>query len=187
MGCGHPAGQCRSLLVEGGQHAVLPFDGLAFVQVFEDIDEAELEGFEIEAAWRAMDNLDFYAAYGQTSSEITAYEERSTTVGNDLPYVPESTFNAGGRIEFNLGNGLTMFARADYERRGEQYWTPENTHPRDTLELVNLRVGIEGDKWTSSLYVNNATDKEYNSEVVTPLFTHPATPRVWRVDFRYNF
>ena len=164
-----------------------PFDGLAFVQVFEDIDEAELEGFEIEAAWRAMDNLDVYAAYGRTSSEITAYEERAGTVGNDLPYVPDSTFNAGARIEFNLGNGLTMFARADYERRGEQYWTPENTYPRDTLELVNLRVGVEGDKWTSSLYVNNAADKEYNSEVVTPLFTHPATPRVWRVDFRYNF
>ncbi len=164
-----------------------PFDGLAFVQVFEDIDEAELEGFEVEAAWRAMDNLDLYAAYGQTNSEIKAYEERPGTVGNDLPYVPDSTFNAGARIEFNLGNGLTTFARVDYERRGEQYWTPENTYPRDTVELVNLGVGVEGERWTSSLYVNNAADEEYNSEVVTPLFVHPATPRVWRVEFRYNF
>ena len=164
-----------------------PFDGQAFVQVFEDVDEAELDGFEIEAAWRAMENLDFYAGYGQTNSEITAYAERPSTEGNDLPYVPDSTFNAGARIEFNLGGGLTTFARVDYERRGEQYWTPENTHPRDTLELVNLRMGVEGDNWSSSLYVNNAADEEYNSEIVTPLFLHPATPRVWRLDFRYNF
>lgn len=164
-----------------------PFDGRAFVQVFEDVDEAELDGFEIEAAWRPAENIDLYAAYGQTNAEITGYEERPNTVGNDLPYVPESTFNAGARIEFDIGNGLSWFMRADYERRGEQYWTPENTSPRDTLDLMNLRVGVEGDRWTSSLYVNNATDEEYNSEVVTPLFLHPAAPRVWRLDMRYNF
>ena len=164
-----------------------PFDGLAFVQVFEDIDEADLDGFELEAAWRPLENLDLYAAYGKTNTEITAYAERPGTVGKDLPYVPKDTFNAGARIEFDLGAGLTFFARADYERRGEQYWTPENTHPRDTLSLVNLRAGLEGDNWATSLYVNNAADKEYNSEVVTPLFVHPAAPRVWRVDFRYNF
>ena len=164
-----------------------PFDGLAFVQVFEDIDEADLDGFELEAAWRPLENLDLYAAYGKTNAEITAYAERPGTVGNDLPYVPRDTFNAGARVQFDLGAGLTFFARFDYERRGEQYWTPENTHPRDTLSLVNLRAGVEGANWTTSLYVNNAADKEYNSEVVTPLFVHPAPPRVWRVDFRYNF
>ena len=164
-----------------------PFDGQAFVQVFEDVDEAELDGFELEATWRALENLDIYAAYGQTNAEITAYQERPGTVGNDLPYVPDSTFNAGARIEFPITNGLTWFARVDYERRGEQYWTPENAYPRDALTLVNVRIGIEGEQWTSSLYVNNATDEQYNSEVVTPLFLHPGQPRVWRWDMRYNF
>lgn len=164
-----------------------PFDGLAFVQVFEDIDEADLDGFELEAAWRPVENVDLYAAYGKTNAEITAYAERPGTVGNDLPYVPKDTFNAGARIEFDLGRGLGFFARVDCERRGEQFWTPENTHPRDTLSLVNVRAGVEGANWTTSLYVNNAGDEEYNSEVVTPLFLHPAPPRVWRLDFRYNF
>ena len=164
-----------------------PFDGLAFVQVFEDIDEAELDGFELEGVWRATETLDLYAAYGKTNSEITGYAERPATDGNDLPYVPEETFNAGARIEFNLTNGLTAFGRVDYEHRGEQYWTPENTHPRDALNLANIRFGLEGDRWTTSIYVNNATDEEYNSEVVTPLFVHPAPPRIWRWDFRYDF
>lgn len=52
---------------------------------------------------------------------------------------------------------------------------------------MNLRIGLEGERWTTSLYVNNAADEEYNSEVVTPLFLHPGQPRVWRMDMRYNF
>ena len=171
--------------VENTQY--FPFDGLAFVQVFEDVDEADLDGFELEAAVRVLDNVDLYAAYGKTNSEITAYEERPNTVGNDLPYVPDYTFNAGARFEQPLWDNLSFFARADYERRGKQYWTPENTYPREALSLLNLRFGLQGKNWTSSVYFNNVTDKTYNSEVVTPLFLHPAPPRVWRVVFRYEF
>ena len=164
-----------------------PFDGLAFVQVFEDIDEGELDGFEIEGVWRVSDNIDVYAAYGQTDGEITEYEERPATVGNELPYVAEYTINAGAHVEFNVFDGAALFARVDYERRGKQFWTPENTHPRSPLDLVNLRFGMRGDKWTLATYINNLTDEEYNSEVVTPLFLHPAPPRVWRVEYRYDF
>ena len=46
---------------------------------------------------------------------------------------------------------------------------------------------MRGDKWTLATYINNLTDEEYNSEVVTPLFLHPAPPRVWRVEYRYDF
>ena len=171
--------------VENTQY--FPFDGRAFVQVFEDIDEAELSGFEVEAVWRATDNLDVYAAYGTTDSEITGYSERPATVGNDLPYVPDGTINVGGQLRVPAAGGRWFFARVDYEWRGEQFWTPENTHPRDSLSLWNLRFGIEGSKWTASAYVNNVADETYNSEIVTPLFIHPAAPRIWRLDYRYSF
>ncbi len=164
-----------------------PFDAIAFVQVFEDVDEAELDGIELEAYWKPNENWDLYASYGSTNSEITAYRERASVVGNDLPYVPEETFNLGARFQWGVGNGLIAFIRTDYEHRGEQFWTPENSFPRDALELVNVRLGLEGEQWSTSLYVNNATDELYNSEVVTPLFLHPAPPRVVRWDARYKF
>ena len=163
-----------------------PFDGQAFVQVFEDVDRAELNGFEVEAVWRISENLDVYAAYGNTESEITEYEERPETIGNDLPYIADGTFNAGAQFHFPISQQAAFFARADYELRGDQFWTPENAFPRESLSLLNVRFGVEGGKWTAAVYVNNLTDKEYNSEVVTPLFLHPAPPRVWRLDFRYS-
>ena len=174
-----------SSTVENTQY--FPFDGQAFVQVFEDVDEAELSGFEIEAAWKISESLDVYAAYGNTASEITAYEERPATIGNDLPYIADGTFNAGARVRLPTAGGGAFFARLDYELRGDQFWTPENAFPRDSLSLLNARLGAEGRQWTASLYVNNLTDVEYNSEVVTPLFLHPAPPRVWRLDYRYRF
>ena len=171
--------------VENTQY--FPFDGLAFVQVFEDVDEAELSGFELEGLWTPNEQWTLYAAYGATDAEITGYEERPMTEGNDLPYVPESTLNLGAHYVWPVSLGVTGFFRVDYEVRGEQYWTPENSYPRDELSLLNIRFGLEGDRWSSSVYVNNATDEEYNSEVVTPLFLHPAPPRIWRWDVRYNF
>lgn len=175
-----------------------PFNFAAFTQVFEDIDRAEISGFEVEAYWKPVENLDLYIGYGHTSSEITAYSEYDMTaadgtmsnavIGNDLPYVPKQTFNAGAQYEWKLGNNLALSARADYEIRGRQFWTPQNGTPRDALNLINLRLGLSGEKWSTSLYVNNLTNKTYNSEVVGPfLFLHPAPPRVVRVDVRYEF
>lgn len=175
-----------------------PFNFAAFTQVFEDIDKAKIDGFEVEAYWKPTENLDVYIGYGRTNSKITAYSEFNTTaddgtvsnvtVGNKLPYVPEETFNAGAQYEWNLGNNLALFARVDYEKRGKQFWTPENGTPRNALNLVNVRFGLTGEQWSTSLYINNLTDKTYNSEVVGPfLFLHPAPPRVVRVDIRYEF
>ena len=164
-----------------------PFDGEAFVQVFEDIDEAELDGIELELLWLATENLDLFAGYGSTNSEITKYAERKNTEGNDLPYVPDESFTLGGRLQWTMGNNLIAFARIDYEYRGEQVWSPENDAPRAALKLTNIRFGVERDAWNSSVYINNATDEEYNSEIVSGGFLHPAPSRVVRWDFKYNF
>ena len=171
--------------VENTQY--FPFDGAAFVQIFEDVDEAELKGYEIELMYQADDHWDFYAAWGYTDTEITKYAERPLTVGNKLPYNADGTLNLGARFQAPGPRASEFFFRVDYEMRGEQYWTPENENPRDDLSLINVRSGFRTDEWTVSLYVNNLTDEEYNSEVVTPLFLHPAPPRVWRMDFRYMF
>ena len=109
--------------------------------------------------------------------------------GNDAPYVPESTFNAGFQYRARLTDQLGFFVRADYERRGEQFWDPENTTERDTLDLLNARAGIEANDGTWSIVASgdNLTDERYNSEWVLGGFAHAGLPRVWRVDLRYDF
>ena len=41
--------------------------------------------------------------------------------------------------------------------------------------------------WTLIGSLNNAFDEVCNSDFVQGGFAHAAEPRVWKVDFRYNF
>lgn len=171
-----------------GQHYFV-FVGAIGAQVLVNIDEVELTGGELELLAHVSDNFDIYAGYGYTDSEINEYALDASLEGNRAPYVPRFTFNIGGQYRFPISEQLQGLARVDYERRGTQYWDPENSTARTSINLVHARLGIEStdDKWSLVASVNNAGDKEYNSEWVLGGFSHPAPPRVWTVDFRYNF
>lgn len=69
------------------------------------------------------------------------------------------------------------------------YWDPENSAARSSVNLVNIRLGVESvdEVWSLVASLNNATDEKYNLDFVTGGFSHAAAPRVWTVDFRYNF
>ena len=110
-------------------------------------------------------------------------------VGNEAPYVPNNTFNAGFQYRKPITENIGIFARADYENRGRQFWDPENSTARSSIELLGLRAGIEDNDGTWSLIgsIANATDEVYNSEFVTGGFAHAAPPRQYKVDLRYNF
>ena len=99
------------------------------------------------------------------------------------------SLNLGAQYRFSIGNGLAMMMRADAISKGKQYWDPENSAPRSTVNLLNLRLGLEDikRKWSLTGSVVNATDRQYNEEFVAGGFATPANPRVVRLDLRYNF
>ena len=169
--------------------AYFVFVGSIGAQVLVPIDKVRLIGGELEAIARLAPGLDGYVALGITDSEVRAYVVNPDAVGNRAPYVPRTTFNAGLQYRTDLTERFALFARVDYERRGRQFWDPENTTDRSALDLVNARLGIEdpAGRWSLIGSVENLTDEVYNSEFVLGGFSHPAPPRIWSVDLRYNF
>ena len=165
------------------------FIGAVGAQVLVGIDEVELDGFEVEAVFRATEGLDVYASYGETNSEVVEYAVNPALVGNEAPYTPRSTFNAGAQWVFPIAGNVDFLARADYERRGTQFWSPDNLFPRSPLNLLNLRFALEDSdgEWTLAGQIQNVTNERYNGEFVLPAFNFQANPRVWRLDFTYNF
>ena len=165
------------------------FIGAISAQILTNIDEVDLQGGELDVVFRATENLDLYAAFGYTDSEIKAYAVDPSAVGNRAPYIAKSTINAGAQYEFpwNVGN-TSLFTRVDYERRGSQFWDVFNSTDRDALDFVNLRLGVtdNGGKWSVIGTVDNATDEIYNSEWVAGGFSHRAPGRIWNIEFRYN-
>jgi len=172
-----------------GQH-FFSFIGAISAQILTNIDKVKLQGGELDIVLRAAENLDLYASFGYTDSEIKAYAVDPNAVGNRAPYVAKTTFNAGVQYEIPLNIGNTsLFARVDYERRGSQYWDVLNSTDRRTLNFLNLRFGLTSndENWSVIGTVDNATDVDYNSEWVAGGFSAAAPGRIWNVKLRYNF
>ena len=63
---------------------------------------------------------------------------------------------------------------------------------RDAYALTNLRLGLEGEKWTAALWATNLTDEKYLEENIPApefggSFAHPGTLRRVGGDFTWRF
>ena len=130
------------------------------------ITEVEYTGLELEGSALLGDYVTLFFGLGLTDSEITASQDPSQ-IGNQAPLVSETTMNIGlqYRAPLSFGNDMEFFARADYQRLGETWWEPNNDSSRSPVNLLDARVGVEAlDDWSVTLWVENATDEEYNTE-----------------------
>lgn len=156
--------------------------------------DANYKGAELELNARVTDRLDFYANFGYTDSEIQSDLETSdgaggfiSSKGNQAPLVSKTTLNLGAQYRQPIRTGLSAFIRADYQRIGRTWWEPFDTTSRDPVNLVDLRLGLDGEKWSVTAWSKNLTDKIYNAEFSPGGFLFRATPRRYGVEFLYKF
>jgi iron complex outermembrane receptor protein len=88
--------------------------------------------------------------------------------------------------------------RADLDVTGPTWFYPDNFTERDTINVLNLRVGLDSGSWSVTAWAKNLTDEEYNAEWspgpqffpnpgYTNNFVFKALPRRWGVDLAYRF
>jgi iron complex outermembrane receptor protein len=148
--------------------------------------DADYKGAEFEISAKLTDNFELFGSYGYTDSEITGMEDPSV-IGNQAPLVSKNTYNLGAQWRQPLSANLALALRADYQHVGETWWEPYNTTSRDPIDLVDLRVGLEGEKWAVTAWSKNLTDEEYNAEFSPGGFLFRALPLRYGVEFSYNF
>jgi iron complex outermembrane receptor protein len=152
-----------------------------------NVDEVDLQGFELEVNARLSDNFDVYLGYAETDSKITASQIPSQ-IGNKAPLVPEETTNLGFQYRRPVGSsGRTIFFRGDYRRIGDTYWEPDNTTVRNPVNLLDWRFGIEGETWSLIGWQSNFNDVQYNTEFSPGGFVFKGRPRAWGVDYVKEF
>jgi iron complex outermembrane recepter protein len=187
----------RRLTVDGDVFYTKSKNGYFFVFIAADSTQnlgnlsATYKGAEISVTARPTDQLNLYAGFGYTDSRITAMAD-PTVIGNQAPLVSKNTFNAGAEYKQPLGNGLNGSIRLDYQEIGRTWWEPYNITSRDPVNLVDLRVGVQADKWTVTAWSKNLTNTIYNAEfspgnVGGAGFLWRALPRRYGVDLDYRF
>ncbi len=148
--------------------------------------DATYKGAELELAFRATKQLDLYANFGYTDSEITAMADPKV-IGNQAPLVSKTTVNVGAQYRQPLPNDLSGTVRLDFQQIGRTWWEPYNVTSRDPVSLVDMRMGLEGEKWAVSAWSKNLFDKKYNTEFSPGGFLWKALPRLYGVDLTYRF
>jgi iron complex outermembrane receptor protein len=144
------------------------------------------KGGELELNARATSWLDLYANYGYNFGSITGMED-PRVIGNKPPLLTQDTINAGAQVHEPIGDGLKGVARLDYQMLGRTWWDPYNVTSRDPVSLIDLRAGLEADRWTVTAWSKNLTNKLYNAEFSPGGFLWRAPPRRYGLDFTFKF
>ena len=83
--------------------------------------------------------------------------------GNELPRSSDTQWNLGLQYDGAFANEMNYFLRADFVGQSEQFVSEANLGTIPSRELLNLRAGLSGDRWSAELWVKNATDESYVS------------------------
>jgi iron complex outermembrane receptor protein len=137
--------------------------------------KARIIGAEIELQARPVSGLDLSLTAGYNDGELTE-DTRGAPAGPNpgfkgdrLPGVPRLNLSASMQYVFPLfADGIDGFGRVDYSYTGDSTTTfndlstanglPSHFEP-DAYGLLNMRVGVQNERWTAALYVDNVTDE----------------------------
>lgn len=137
--------------------------------------QADITGLEFEIESLVTDNLKLSAGATILDAELSSDVQQignstGASEGDDLPFVPDYTYNLTAEYGWNLNNGLRAFAWGGYRYTGTTFgdfnpFLPGTTTPNiryteyGDYGVFNLKFGIEGDTWSSALSIGNVTDK----------------------------
>ena len=123
------------------------------------------EGVEIETAYVPNDRweLSFNVGYMNPTLDNDV-PDIGAPAGRRLSNVPDVTASFSSTYRFPALGGRQGFARADIQHVGSIYTEIGNVgRPRielDPYTLVNLRTGIEGDRWRITVFADNVFDEQ---------------------------
>jgi len=183
------------------------------MRVVNTIDEMYIRGFEADFAFQATDSFAVFGGLGYLDSEIEKNVNRPLSVGNPVPQAPENTYNLGAQLDLAVNNNFDMYIRADWQHVGDTWFHALQTEPvpniwrafgfgpvstdfsksqRDAFNTLNLRVGLDGENWSATIWGRNITDEEYLEEIIPApefggSFNHQARGAAYGVDFKYRF
>lgn len=161
------------------------YDATTSTQNLGNLD-ALYKGGEFELTARATSWLDLYANYGYNFGSITAMQD-PRVIGNKPPLLTQDTVNAGFQVHEPIGDGLNGVLRLDYQMLGRTWWDPYDLTSRDPVNLIDLRAGVQADRWSVTAWSKNLTNKLYNAEFSTGGFLWRAPPRRFGLDFTFKF
>lgn len=134
---------------------------------FTNAAKAHTTGFELDVRALAGMGFELFAGAGLASSEVDDWEGSAggksvDYSGNQLPWAPEFTYNAGAG--YYMENGVYFIG--DVSGCGKRYFDAANSLEDGGYVLANLKAGMKYKKYDISLWCKNIFDEEYINKKV---------------------
>jgi iron complex outermembrane receptor protein len=191
------------------------------LRVVSNIDRVDIKGAELNMSAKVVEGWKFYGSFNVTDSEIKKNTSRTYTVGNKSPYTADWTINLGTEIDAPLTDSVDLVLRADYRITGPTWFhtVQDQTRPtlfsgllpissfaapsfvgdarydvarRDAFGVLNLRAGIETDRFSIAFFADNLLDRKYIVEAIPAIefggsFISPGPRRLMGVEAGFKF
>lgn len=136
--------------------------GFAFT---DNAGRATSKGFELEMRALPMAGLELTGSLSFSDVEIGGdpgiLASLGAVNGEAMPGVPKWTFSFSVEVNIPLASGLVGLVRGDYQYVDSSPSDFSLTGPMEVggYHLGNIRVGVSGDGWQVSVFVNNVWDE----------------------------
>jgi iron complex outermembrane receptor protein len=191
------------------------------LRVVSNIDRVDLKGVEFDLNARIVQGWTVFGSVNYTDSKIKKNSSRPDTVGNKSPYTADYTVNLGTQFELPVTDTVSFFGRADYRITGPTWFhTVQNqekatlfsgllpisplglpavvgnarydVNRRDRFETLDLRAGVQWDRWRLSAFANNVLNEKYLAEVIPAIefggsFISPGSRRAYGVELSVRY
>jgi iron complex outermembrane recepter protein len=162
-----------------------------------NVGDAHVYGGEIEA--RAIVVRDLEASGSVTYSHAALVSstliDAGFNPGTPIQQVPEWSASASLAYHHDLTGAVALTGRAESTYVGSRTDETFATNTLPSYDLTNIRGGLEGERWSAVLFVNNVADKRALLNNITQDAVNLATfnrvavsqPRTTGIDLNYKF
>jgi iron complex outermembrane recepter protein len=126
--------------------------------------ESTIYGLETDLSYALTDAVELYGGVGYAHTEFDDFPDpndpNSNLAGNNFPFAPEWTANAG--FDYQADNGI--FGGVDVNYQSASYSDQDNFEENEVKArtLVNARLGYAfNEAWRLSLNARNLLDEDY--------------------------
>lgn len=168
-----------------------------------NLPEAEINGVEGKIAWIPAEGWNVNGNFGYndaTLSQAVAANGLSLEKGARLPLTPRWKSSVSLKYTFQRQLfGMVPYINGNWTYQGKSVNSLQGvaglvitnpTRTQHSYNILNLRAGLEGEKWTATFFIDNVTNKHaqlfYNDRWVQTRQSLNQ-PRTFGINFRRNF
>ena len=163
-------------------------------QIIGNIHKVHIWGVELEMQALPTKGLQLFGAIGTTDTNIRKNVVDPASVGNHTPKTTTWSMNAGFQYNRPLTDDFDLLLRLDYAHKGRKYWQVDNRQVQNPINLVDVRVGVENERWGLYFSGRNIFNEKYYTDYNPKAYSGSDTdlgfraqPATWAVEAKVKF